>query len=67
MPRTALADAPIRALGPRGTPYDIWDGKFRGFGACPLSSGRKRFFVRTDHRCDHGGVDRPGTVALCYK
>ena len=32
MPRTALTNARIRALGPRKAAYDIRDGKLKGFG-----------------------------------
>ena len=45
-----LTDARIGALVPRKTPYDIRDGKLRGFGVRVTSSGRKRFFVHCQHR-----------------
>ena len=50
MPKPALTDARIGALGPRNTGYDIRDGKLRGFGVRVLPSGRKRFFVHCQHR-----------------
>ena len=49
MPRTALTNARIRALGPRKATYDIRDGKLTGFGLRVLPSGRKRFFVHCQH------------------
>ncbi len=42
MPRPALTDTRICALGARKTAYDIRDGKLRGFGLRVLPSGRKR-------------------------
>ena len=50
MPRTTLTDARIRALVPRKTPYDIRDGKLKGFAVRVMPSGRKRFFVHCQHR-----------------
>ena len=50
MARTALTDARIRALRPRKIAYDIRDGKLGGFGVRVLPSGRKRFFVHSQHR-----------------
>ena len=50
MPRIALTDARVRALRPRKTDYDIRDGKLSGFGVRVLPSGRKRFFVHSQHR-----------------
>lgn len=50
MARKTLTDARVRALAPRGTPYDIRDGKLRGFGVRVTSTGRKRFFVHCQHR-----------------
>ena len=50
MPKIVLTDARIRALRPRKTAYDIRDGKLGGFGVRVLSSGRKRFFVHSQHR-----------------
>ena len=52
MARTALTDARIRALRPRKSAYDIRDGKLGGFGVRVLPSGRKRFFVHSQHRGD---------------
>ena len=52
MARTALTDARIRALRPRKIAYDIRDGKLGGFGVRVLPSGRKRFFVHSQHRGD---------------
>ena len=50
MPRTNLTDARVRALKPRKSPYDIRDGKLKGFGVRVPPSGRKRFFVHCQHR-----------------
>ena len=47
---TALTDARIKALRPRKSAYDIRDGKLGGFGVRVLPSGRKRFFVHSQHR-----------------
>ena len=53
MARTViLTDARIGALRPRKTAYDIRDGKLGGFGVRVLPSGRKRFFVHSQHRGD---------------
>ena len=49
MSRIALTDARVRALKTRKTPYDIRDGKLRGFGVRVLPSGRKRYFVHCQH------------------
>ena len=50
MPKVILTDARIRALRPRKTAYDIRDGKLGAFGVRMLPSGRKRFFVHSQHR-----------------
>ena len=50
MPRTTLTDARIGALVPRKTPYDLRDGKLKGFGVRVTPRGRKRFFVLCQHR-----------------
>ena len=50
MPKIVLTDARIGALRPRKTAYDIRDGKLRGFGVRVLPSGRKRFFLHSQHR-----------------
>ena len=50
MPKVTLTNARARALRPRKTTYDIRDGKLRGFGVRVLPSGRKRYFVRCQHR-----------------
>ncbi|MDE0383020.1 MAG: tyrosine-type recombinase/integrase [Defluviicoccus sp.] len=50
MPRTNLTHGRIRALKPRKTPYDIRDGKLKGFGVRVQPTGRKRFFVHCQHR-----------------
>ena len=52
MARTNLTDARIGALRPRKIAYDIRDGKLGGFGVRVLPSGRKRFFVHSQHRGD---------------
>ena len=52
MARTVLTDARIGALRPRKIAYDIRDGKLGGFGVRVLPSGRKRFFVHSQHRGD---------------
>ncbi|MCY4548577.1 MAG: tyrosine-type recombinase/integrase [Defluviicoccus sp.] len=50
MPRPNLTDARVNALKPRKTPYDIRDGKLRGFGLRVLASGSKQFFIHCQHR-----------------
>ena len=50
MSRVILTDARVKALRPRKTAYDIRDGKLGGFGVRVLPSGRKRFFVHSQHR-----------------
>ena len=50
MPKTVLTDARIRALRPRKTAHDIRDGKLGAFGVRMLPSGRKQFFVHSQHR-----------------
>ena len=50
MAKIVLTDARIRALRPRRTAYDIRDGKLGGFGTRVLPSGRRRFFVHSQHR-----------------
>ena len=50
MPKVILTDARVKVLRPRRTAYDIRDGKLRGFGVRVLPSGRKRFFVHSQHR-----------------
>ena len=49
MARTALTDARIAALNPRKKPYEVRDGKLRGFGVRVTPSGKKRFFVHCQH------------------
>ena len=64
MARTALTDARIGALRPRKIAYDIRDGKLGGFGVRVLPSGRKRFFVHSQHRgvVRHGGMTPIGAI-----
>ena len=50
MPKATLTDARVRALKPRKRVRDIRDGKLRGFGVRVMPSGRKRFFVHSQHR-----------------
>ena len=50
MTGTSLTDARVAALRPRKRPYDIRDGKLRGFGVRVSPSGRKRFFIHCQHR-----------------
>ena len=50
MPKVILTAARVKVLRPRRTAYDIRDGKLRGFGVRVLPSGRKRFFVHSQHR-----------------
>ena len=50
MPRPILTDARIAALAPRKAPYDIRDGRLKGFGVRVTPSGKKRFFVHCQHR-----------------
>ena len=49
MPKTRLIGSRIEALEPRKTPYDVRDGDLKGFGVRILPSGKKRFFVHSQH------------------
>ena len=50
MPNIALSEARVKALEPRGSTYDIRDGKLRGFGVRVMPSGAKRFFIHIQHQ-----------------
>ena len=50
MPNIALSEARVKALKPRGSTYDIRDGKLRGFGVRVMPSGAKRFFIHIQHQ-----------------
>ena len=50
MPKVTLTAARVEALKPRKTPYDMRDGKLRGFGVRVLAAGGKRFFVQCQYR-----------------
>ena len=52
MPKVILTNARVKTLHSRKTTCDIRDGKLRGFGVRVLPSGRKRFFVHSQHRGD---------------
>lgn len=49
MPRTRLSESRIEALEPRKAPYDVRDGELKGFGVRVLPSGKKRFFIHSQH------------------
>ncbi len=49
MPNTRLSESRIETLEPRKAPYDVRDGELRGFGIRVLPSGRKRFFIHSQH------------------
>ena len=49
MPIVRLKESRIEALEPRRSPYDIRDRELKGFGVRVLPSGRKRFFVHSQH------------------
>ena len=49
MPRTRLSESRIETLEARKAPYDVRDGELKGFGVRVLPSGRKRFFVHSQH------------------
>ncbi len=49
MPNTRLSESRIETLEPRKAPYDVRDGELRGFGVRVLPSGRKRFFIHSQH------------------
>ena len=66
MARTALTDARIGALRPRKIAYDIRDGKLGGFGVRVLPSGRKRFFVHSQHVNGGGNMYRRGGVKMYH-
>ena len=44
-----LNESRIEALEPRRSPYDIRDRELKGFGVRVLPTGRKRFFVHSQH------------------
>ena len=49
MSNVRFSERRIEALGPRKYPYDIRDAGLKGFGVRVLPSGRKRFFVHSQH------------------
>ncbi len=49
MPNTRLSESRIEALEPRKAPYDVRDEDLKGFGVRVLPSGRKRFFIHSQH------------------
>ena len=49
MPIMRLNESQIEALEPRKSPYDIRDRELKGFGVRVLPSGKKRFFVHSQH------------------
>ena len=49
MPIVRLNESRIEALEPRRSPYDIRDRELKGFGVRVLPTGRKRFFVHSQH------------------
>ena len=49
MPRLRLTESRIEGLGPGRSPYDVRDTELRGFGVRVLPSGKKRFFVHSQH------------------
>ncbi len=66
MPTVRLTDARINALKPRKSARDVRDAALKGFGVRIMPSGRKRFFLHTQH----GGrrvwklIGEPGRMAL---
>ena len=50
MATTHLTEARIKALQPRKTTRDIRDAGLRGFGIRVYPTGRKRFFLHTQHQ-----------------
>ncbi len=49
MPNTRLNESRIETLEPRKAPYDIRDGDLKGFGVRVMPSGKKRFFIHSQH------------------
>ena len=49
MAATHLTEGRIKALRPRKTTRDIRDANLRGFGVRVYPSGRKRYFIHTQH------------------
>ncbi len=49
MPNTRLSESRIETLEPRKAPYDVRDGELKGFGVRVLPSGKKSFFIHSQH------------------
>ncbi len=66
MPRVRLTEARINALKPEKSALDVRDAALKGFGVRVMPSGRKRFFIHTQHegRRVWKLVGEPGRMAL---
>ena len=49
MPNVRLSESRIEALEARKAPYDVRDRELKGFGVRVLPSGKKRFFIHSQH------------------
>ena len=49
MPKVNLTETRVKALRPRKSPYDVRDGRLKGFGVRVLPSGAKRYFIHCQH------------------
>ena len=67
MSRTRLNQHRVEKLKPRNKTYDIRDGVLKGFGLRVLPSGKKHYFVHTQHHrqriwkhiADAGAITEP--------
>ena len=66
MPTVRLTEARINALKPGKSARDVRDASLKGFGVRIMPSGRKRFFIHTQHEGQRIWkiIGEPGQMAL---